>query len=103
MIHPNSTASYNEQREKGKTNHFRKAIFDLLSNSKAPMTDRDFMVALNEDDVNNVRPEVTRLKQDGLIVEVGKVTCPYTGKKVRQTMITGAPYKARPRPKKGAL
>lgn len=86
-IHPNSTRSYKEQKVSGQTEHFWKAILRIERESGRPMTDRQVMAVLNETDVNNVRPEITRLKQAGLIEEVGKVKCEYTGKMVRQTQI----------------
>lgn len=99
-VHENSTRSLEEQKEAGRTEHFRKAIFDLLAKEKKPMTDRELMVALKEPDCNNVRPEVTRLKQDRVIEEVDKVKCQWTGKRVRRTQVAaGAEY--RPRMQKG--
>lgn len=53
------------------------------------MTDRDIIQTLQESDVNNVRPEITRLKQDGIIMECGEKTCPVTGKTVRLIKLTG--------------
>lgn len=85
-IHENSAISYSEQNEAGRTEHFRKAIMRILSDGK-PRTDRQVMAILKETDVNNVRPEITRLKQAGKIKEVGKVVCEYTGKKVRQVQV----------------
>ncbi len=91
-IHDNSVKSYAEQSQSGSTEGFRKSVFRLISESKEPMTDRRLMSALKESDCNNVRPEVTRLKDDGLIVEAGKVKCTTTGKTVRCTKATGLDY-----------
>lgn len=90
-IHENSTASYDEQKAKGKPDAFRKTIYNALKDW-GRMTDREVMVYLKEKDVNNVRPEITRLKQDGLIVEIGKARCKWTGKMVRITEISNLPY-----------
>ena len=76
--------------------HARKRIWETLRDSNKPMTDRELMAELSEDDVNNVRPEVTRLKQDGLIRECEKKICQWTGKKVRQTVICSTAYHTRP-------
>ena len=95
-MHTNSTESYREQKKNGKTDHFRKRIWETLRDSNKPMTDREIMAELNEADCNNVRPEVTRLKQDGLIRECEKKICQWTGKKVRQTVICSTAYHTRP-------
>lgn len=92
-IHPNSTLSHRQQKERGQTEHFRRRIWEILRDANRAMTDRELMDVLSEDDVNNVRPEVTRLKQDGLISEVGKTICKWTGKKVRQTVICSTAYR----------
>lgn len=95
-IHENSTRSLNEQRQSGRTEMFRKSIWQLLFDKKVALTDRQIMDALNESDVNNIRPEITRLKQDGLILELNvKVRCAKTGKSVRQTKINSTEYKPR--------
>lgn len=102
-IHQNSTLSLQEQIDKGLTKKFRRAIFDLIKASAVPLTDRQLMQLLHETDVNNVRPEVTRLKQDGLLIETNKVTCQWTGKRVRQTTWTGKPYFDRGQPQPAAF
>ena len=91
-IHENSVNALAEQQARGKTDSFRKQIHTLLKTRGEPMTDRQVMACLHESDFNNVRPEITRLKQDGLVVEVGKVTCDWTGKKVRRCVVTGKEY-----------
>ena len=57
-------------------------ILSLLQDGDS-MTDRAILDALNVQDVNNIRPEITRLKQKGLLEENGKIRCPTTGKTVR--------------------
>ena len=99
QVHENSTASLNEEKKRGRPEIFRKKIWDFLFSIPYPSTDRRIMKALGEDDVNNIRPEITRLKQDGLIREAGKVACEFTGKKVRLITTTGSDYF--PRKKKG--
>jgi hypothetical protein len=86
-IHINSDTSYREQKENGRVGRFREAIYLLLKKWDIPLTDRQIMNFLNEDDCNNIRPEITRLKQRGFIKEVGKVKCAWTGKNVRQVMV----------------
>lgn len=91
-IHENSTLSFLEERAAGRTASFRRAVFELIRRSARPVTDREIMDALSEPDPNNVRPEITRLKQDGLIAEAGKVRCARTGKTVRTSRATGRAY-----------
>jgi hypothetical protein len=91
-LHENSTASLREQQASGASETFRRRVFETISTALVPMTDREVMEALGEAEVNNVRPEITRLKQDGLLVETGKTKCAWTGKQVRQTKATGAKY-----------
>ena len=91
-LHEHSGASHREQQASGSTETFRRLAFDIVASSPVPMTDREVMEALGEADVNNVRPEITRLKQDGLLFESGKTTYAWTGKRVRQTKATGQPY-----------
>lgn len=92
MIHENSTLSYNQQKEQGKPECYRKKIFDYIRYSGIPLTDRQIMRHFAEPDVNNIRPEITRLKADGLIKEDGKTKCIHTGKMVRVVVATGNPY-----------
>lgn len=87
MLHENSVLSYQEQTERGRVKHYRETIYSILMKAQKPLTDREIMDILNEKDVNNVRPEITRLKQAGLIKEVDKTVCTFTGKKVRQTVV----------------
>lgn len=53
------------------------------------------MVRTLAKDFNLVRPEITRLIKDGLIKEVGKTRCNWTGKTVRHCTSTGKEYFAR--------
>jgi hypothetical protein len=48
------------------------------------MTDREVCTALGSQDMNFARPSVTKLIDDGVLAEVGKVTCPTTGRRVRK-------------------
>lgn len=91
-IHENSTKSYQEQKASGRSENFRFKIFNLLLRHKEGLTDRQLMDALCETDVNNIRPEITRLTQDGLVVPVGKTRCQKTGKTVRVSACSGVPY-----------
>lgn len=85
-IHENSRLSYAENEESGKGETFRQKIVSLLKQSGVPMTDRQVFETLDTD-INNIRPEITRLKQAGVLREVGKVKCPVTKKTVRTVRI----------------
>ena len=83
MIHENSRESHIEHESTGKGETYRRRIVELLKRMGKAMTDREIITALNVVDVNNIRPEITRLKQAGILQECGKVKCPITNKTVR--------------------
>ena len=86
-IHNNSRLSHAEHEAEGKGRTYRQKIVNLLKIVKQPMTDRQIINDLHVTDVNNIRPEITRLKQAGVIQESGKIKCPVTGKTVRTVCI----------------
>jgi predicted HTH transcriptional regulator len=88
-IHEHSRLSYRENESSGKGETYRQRIVQLLTETGESMTDRQIIEALNVTDVNNIRPEITRLKQKGVLRESGKVKCPVTGKTVRTVCIDG--------------
>jgi len=53
------------------------------------------MNILRTNEPSLIRPEITRLIQDGILREVGKVKCLTTGKTVRTCEWTGEPYFSR--------
>ena len=83
-IHEHSHQSHEEHESSGKGATFRQKIMNLLNSTDQYMTDREILDSLGVSDVNNIRPEITRLKQQGRIVEVGKIHCRTTGKLVRR-------------------
>lgn len=87
MVHENSTLSYNEHKASGKSDTYKQKIVALLTETGESMTDRQIIESLNVTDVNNIRPEITRLKQRGVLQESGKIKCPVTGKTVRTVCI----------------
>ena len=86
-IHENSTLSHAEHESTGKGATYRKRIVELLTRNRVNMTDRQIIETLQVTDVNNIRPEITRLKQAGILTESGKIKCPKTGKTVRTVCI----------------
>jgi predicted transcriptional regulator len=83
MIHPNSTEAYHENESTGKGESHRRNIVKLLKETGESMTDREIQSRLGVLEKSNIQPEVTRLRQAGVIEESGKVKCPVTGKTVR--------------------
>jgi|TARA_Y100000034_G_C6627749_1_gene273895 predicted HTH transcriptional regulator len=86
-IHDNSRRSFSENEQSGKGETFRQKIVNLLAATGESMTDRQILNTLEVTDVNNIRPEITRLKQKGVLKETGKTKCPVTGKTVRTVSI----------------
>jgi hypothetical protein len=93
MIHENSVKSYEEQKEKGLIESWRRIVFDAYCMKPFnSLTDREVLSKLGNPDVNLVRPEITRLISDGLLKPVGKTICSFTGKTVRHCTWTGKLY-----------
>ena len=86
-IHQNSILSYHENEDTGKGHSHRRDIVKLLTRTGQSMTDRQIQTELGVIEKSNIQPEVTRLRQAGIIVETGKVKCPVTGKTVRTVRI----------------
>ena len=87
-IHINSVISHHEHEDSGKGASYRKKIIALLKESSVPMTDRQIQDCLNVEEKSNIQPEVTRLKQSGVLEECGRIKCPVTGKTVRVVQIS---------------
>ena len=87
MIHENSRLSYEENETTGKGQGYRERIVDLLKTTGETMTDREIQTRLDVVEKSNIQPEVTRLKQMGVLCEVGKIKCSVTNKTVRQVRI----------------
>lgn len=86
-IHDNSRKSFRENEDSGKGETYRRKIVSLLTNINCAMTDRQILKALEAKDFNNIRPEITRLKQAGILEEAERVKCEETGKTVRTVQI----------------
>jgi len=93
MIHPNSDLSYDEHKKSGKRDAWRKKAYEYLFVQGAK-SDREIINALEVEDVNNIRPEITRMIQEGILQECGKKICQFTGKRVRLSEVS-APYRGR--------
>jgi len=81
-VHENSKQTLRE--EKDNLSRREKEVLGVLHQSFNGMTDREVMKALGYSDMNAVRPRITELVQKHWAKEVGNVSDPVTGKKVRQ-------------------
>ena len=102
MTHKNSDESRDLEKKSGRSNRYRTRIHEHLSNLPPGkgLTDRDLMEVLGVTDPNLVRPEVTRLKQQGMISEIGKVICKRTNRSVRVVTAISRPLPPRDQLKK---
>lgn len=82
--HPNSMLSLSELKGQGKLSKRAAAILQWLMAHPHPYTDREIAIRMAYPDMNCVRPRVTEMLQDGLLVEVDQVVCPITKKRVRR-------------------
>ena len=80
-IHPNSVQAYWQ----GDVSLFGKRHQQVIAALRAmgAATDREVMLRLGFQDPNSVRPRITELVEQGVIIEVGSATCPVTHKTVR--------------------
>lgn len=90
--HKNSDLAREQEKKSGRSSCIRESIFHLLVERGAPMTDREVAGVLGEEDLNNVRPEITRLRDAGLVREVGSTKCSVTRRKVRLVRNNGTEY-----------
>jgi len=83
LVHPNSGAALQQHADSGTVGGRRAQILDVVTRY-GPVTDRnvkDLIRGLN--DMNQVRPWITRMIRDGLLVDAGKTKCRVTGAPVR--------------------
>lgn len=79
--HTNSSSSYRAGRAGRATTEVRvKAVYRACDH---PLSDREVGQALKMTDLNGCKPIITALIQAGELKEVGKMTCPVTGRMVR--------------------
>lgn len=83
-MHANSLACY--RAEEGRLSKRAAAILAWITEA-GPRTDRQVMQGMGFTDMNAVRPRITELIDANLLMEVGDVTCPTTGKRVRRVDI----------------
>ncbi len=80
-MHANSLKAFSEARATLGTRCL--SILKVITESAAPMTDREVMAAMGQSDPNYVRPRITELKLKRLVFEVGETKDEVTGKTVR--------------------
>ena len=81
-VHAHSCEAFAAFRAEGAAGRRQRRILELAS-KRATWTDREMAEALGFDDLNAVRPRVTEMLADGLLVECGACQCPRSGRKVR--------------------
>jgi hypothetical protein len=86
-IHDNSKEAHHAHESTGKGEGYRTRIIKLLTNNRVPMTTRQIADTLHAQDFNNIRPEVTRLKDLGLLKEAGRIICPKSGHRVMTVQV----------------
>ena len=83
-MHQNSLAAY--RVEEPRLSKRATAILAWITEA-GPRTDRQVMQGMGFTDMNAVRPRITELIDAHLLMEVGDITCPVTGKRVRRVDI----------------
>jgi predicted HTH transcriptional regulator len=81
MIHENSLKAYIEEKEEDRIGRRQQEILKCIKRFKV-VTAREIMLHLEYEDMNQVRPRLTELKELGLIREIDKTKCLWTGKTV---------------------
>lgn len=83
-IHANSIAAFHA--EEARLSKRAEAVLAWIT-KHGPHTDREVMQGMGFPDMNNVRPRITELIEQGRLMEVGDITCPVTRKRVRRVDI----------------
>lgn len=86
MVHENSLKAYIEEKDERIINR-QKQILDYIKKNNS-VTAREIMIGLCYDDMNQIRPRITELKQQKLIHEAGKIVCSVSRKKVATFTLT---------------
>jgi hypothetical protein len=78
VVHRNSLSAYHSED----FNPREQAIVACLDASSVPLTAREIAGRLGFQDLNAVKPRLTRLKDIHAVCEAGDVRCPVSGKTV---------------------
>ena len=79
-VHPNSRKSWEEARQNLPKR--KRLVLDAFISSGAG-TDRDILERTALTEPNMVRPSISGLVKDGMLIEIGSTKCKVTGKRVR--------------------
>jgi hypothetical protein len=91
-MHVNSIVAYWEGRQEAFSKR-ELAVLGVFARLQVA-SDREIMLALGFVDMNSVRPRISELLKEGLLVEVGQQPDPITGKIVRLVAVAMDPRKA---------
>lgn len=87
-VHANSVESFHGS--KNAISDRRRAVLEVYqARPGLALTDRQVLAHLypGKDDLNMVRPRITELIEEGLLVETGRMKCLVTGKMVRTVSV----------------
>lgn len=85
MIHDNSIDAY--YQEKPKLGGRRRKIIEVFFKEGSSLSDRQVLNRLKLHDMNQVRPRITELVNEGYLEELGHIKDAVTDKKVRTCRI----------------
>lgn len=86
-IDANSAETYRSERTK-----FSKRCSEIVkafARIGEPATDRQIMAIMGMTETNMVRPRITELIDQGVLVKIDNINCPVTGKTVRACQLNG--------------
>lgn len=83
--HPHSEAARGELAAEGTLSRRKAQILRWMQANPQPWTDRQIAARLGYPDMNCVRPRITELIEQGLLVECDSIRCQVTNKRVRRT------------------
>ena len=85
-IHEHSREAYKSTEVQAKLGERDRSVLATVRQC-GPMTDREVKLALGFEDMNNVRPTITRLVAMDLLIENGSTKCQESGRKVRLVQV----------------
>ena len=88
--HPHSAKALGEHADSGRLSKRCEAILAVLEAAAGRMTDRQIKIIMGFEDMNSVRPRITEMIRDGILVEVGETVCPVTKMTVRTVIVKGS-------------
>ncbi len=88
-MHENSLIALSEINTDGSKEKRKKAILGVFGNARTPLRDWDVLQALfpGSSDMNLVRPRVTELHGQKILIEGHKARSPYSNRPVRTSLL----------------